>query len=543
MASYSWKTIFNKQDRIFSILNIISVAATMLILIALTGLLVSFKIYSEKILDKLPKRIDVFKTKNALKEDFSKIEPEIKKIKGVKSIYKRIPTFINFIVNNEGYKIEKNFKGSTIDPREPFPIKDIHGKNISFFTKEKLNSHFDEFGIIVSFAFLKDLGYLEDEVLFTKPKSWQNKNLPEKLEIKVLEKGKEDPVILPIPIIGIAPRLKRANYLVTQDFYDVICYWKNSFYYMLKDRNNKPLVPAKVKITKAYYVLTDDQSYYLEEKDYILDSLSQSLNVRMGIEFWSDKNNYEQRLVIKGSNIDDTLNIKKLNELDKKLRKLNELKNLAKMKKIGSKLDIEKWEAHLPINKGIYTDSKASKQKSVAASIYLKHRNLIRPTLEQLRAMGLFANSPLERYLRTFEQQEKFFTMATIGMFTLILFLSGVVLFSTFYSSILRKKNEIGIFKAYGASNFLVLLLLYIQSNIIIAMGAVLGIFGGFQIGDFSGMVLSKFAHLEGEGLSFTLSNTYVVILCAIMFFVCWLAISIPARLATSVDPADVIKN
>ena len=50
MIKYSWKSLIYKQDRLFTLLNIIAVTATMTVLVGLSGLLVSFQVYTESVL-------------------------------------------------------------------------------------------------------------------------------------------------------------------------------------------------------------------------------------------------------------------------------------------------------------------------------------------------------------------------------------------------------------------------------------------------------------------------------------------------------------
>lgn len=125
----------------------------------------------------------------------------------------------------------------------------------------------------------------------------------------------------------------------------------------------------------------------------------------------------------------------------------------------------------------------------------------------------------------------------------MILFFAGVVLFSTFYTSILRKKKEIGIFKAYGASNPLVLVILYVQATIIAFIGSISGTIIGIQVGRIFCSWINTFTSLAKIDLIFTIPFTFIFILTGIVFFFCYLAIYTPSKIAISIDPAQVVRG
>ena len=171
---------------------------------------------------------------------------------------------------------------------------------------------------------------------------------------------------------------------------------------------------------------------------------------KLNIEFTETESGYEQRLTVNPLSEGMKLTLDQLNTLYQSLQQNKELENLGMYKTKTKDMYVRSWSDFLPIQ---------HQHQYIQAALYMKERHQILSTLEELRTMGLFASSILERYIKTFENQEKFFKNALIIVFGLVLFLSSTVLFSTFYSSLLRKKKEIGIFKAYGASNFLVLCL------------------------------------------------------------------------------------
>ena len=531
MTKYSFRGLLNKQDRIFSLLNGSSVAATMLILISLTGLLYSFKNYTKSTLQKLPLRIEICNSEDALRKDLSSVEPQLKALPGTRSIYERVPTSV-FFLSSQGHIIspKNGVRGCTIRPEEPLLLKDIYGKKIRFLSKKQLKQNMDEVGIIISFSFLKKMGFLNQEAIFEKPKTWKDKSLPSEIQITDEKKG----YIFPVPVIGIIPHLNRGDYLITEDFYSIIVNWHKDFLHMLKNRRNQTIVPVASEIMEAYYVLNEDQLMLLEDKYEILEYYQKQLHMSIYTDSWQDKDSFQERLTIRPLMEGQSISYSNLMKLDTLLRKFRLLKSLGEFKLDRKKPIIRKW-----------TDFPKfyHHQGYVDAALYVKSRRWIRPMLEKLRTMGLVAISPLERYLKSFEQQDHFFTTLTIGIFILVLFLAGVVLFSTFYSSILRKKKEIGIFKAYGASRALVLALYYIQSTIVILSGCTVGAVGGFVLGSKLSQKVSQFAKLGDQGLAFSLPLSYFAILTTLVLLTCWLAIFIPAHIATGIDPADAVRH
>ena len=537
MFRYSWNALWNQQDRAFSLLNMLSVAITVLILIALTGLLQAFKNYTEAVLSKLPLRIEIFKSKDALVQDLGQMEREICTLSGAKALYKRIPVFLSFVsAANVVVSSQGGLRGCTMSPQEPFVFEDIRGKTIAFLPKEKIPSgQWDEIGICITFDLLKKLGYLPDSAMPGKPESWQGLQLPTQLKIYIADsQSAASGVELPVPILGIVADLARGDYAITEDLYHLLLNWQAPFLYMLCDRHGKPLVTPQPEIVKAHYVLAEDQFSWLEQNNKLLGYYEQSMPVKLVAEFWEANGNFEERLTITPANSKDSVKKTVLDQLELELRKHPVLKNLGTRQDEQQQLRVQGWQDF---------STPPRRHQYMQGALYANHRNAIEPTLEQLRTLGLFASSPLERYLKTFARQEQFFVSATVAIFGLVLFLSGVVLFSTFYSSILRKKKEIGIFKAYGASRLLVLLLLYIQSTTIILFGSGLGIICGIPIGKIIAAWLNDFARLSETMLRFYLPLSAIGILVSIMLVTAWLAIFVPARIAVTVDPAEVVRG
>lgn len=540
---YSWKAVWNGRDWVFSSLNLVSVAVTMLILVCLTGLLQAFKNYTLQVMDKLPLRIEIFKSKDALVEDLADIEKHIADIAGIDKMYKRVPTFLSF-VNAQGRVLsgQSGIRGCTVVPEEPWQLTDIQGRPVSLLPKRQLAAGkqpalFDEIGIIVAFDLLIKLEYLPANAIFEKPESWRHLSLPTHIKLSVQEKtasASAGGFELPVPVIGIVADLYRGDYAISEDFYNVLLNWNNAYAYMLQDRHGKPLVEPQAQTVMAYYVLSDDQQMWAEQNAHLFSPYQEAFGVKIVAEFYEDEKGFEPRLNLLPASVGQRLDRQLLQQVEARLRAYEQLKEMGQRQEKQEQVTVRAWQDFPAIS---------YPHQYMQAAVYVEHRDRMEAALDRLRSMGLFANSPLERYLKMFARQERFFTGAAIGIFALVLFLAGVVLFSTFYSSILRKNKEIGIFKAYGASSRLVLFLFYVQATILLSIGCLLGTAGGIEIGRLLSRWLNHFTQAGGAALVFQLPSLYVGILVAIVFATCWLAIYIPVRIATAIDPAEVVRS
>ncbi len=538
MFRYSWSGLWNQKDRIFSFLNIFSVTMTMLILVSLTGLLQGFKDYSESVLTKLPLRIDIFKVDPRL-TDLKSVAKNIRSIEGFKEIYMRVPTFTSFInVDNNLLSGQMGLIGCTFLPDEPLELIDLSGKRITLLSKKRLPAksdvqRFDEIGIIVSFDFLKKLGYFPANALLDKPESWKLSDIPKQVKIGMKQTTSDSITEIPVPVIGVTRELDRGDYMITEDFYNILSHWQPPFLYMLKDRHGESLVKPPLEIFGAMYILNDAEYSWLAKNKRRLEVYGKAYSLEVGLEMYQNENSqeFEKRLTIISS---DTMYADVLDKFDKRLREHLELANLSKRIDDAQEFLVPNWDDFDPVINDL---------QYMQATVYVKDRKYIKPVLQTLHSNKIYAGSPLERYLDTFDRQEKFFIGATIVIFALVLFLAGVVLFSTFYSSILRKKKEIGIFKAYGSSRFLILLLFYIQSTIIIVLGCIIGIWCGIELGKVLSGWLDYFIRTTGNPINFRLPYEFIQYLTLTMLITCWIAIFIPARIATNVDPADVVRS
>lgn len=537
IARYCWNSILGKTDRIFSFLSIFSIIVTITIFISLTGLLYSFKEYTTQVLDNLPLNVEVFKTKNTLQSDISSQEKEILNINGVEKISKRVPTFLSFY-NVEGKVVPaKNLpKGTTSRPKiDDIELKDIDGTTVTLQHKDELQSRYDEAGIIVSWRFLKKLGYFPKDASPRDKESWEGSSIPKHIFIYVVDNNITPPIEtkLPVAVRGVIENLPRSAYIITEDFYNLIGNWYNDFQYLLTDFEKKPLVKPVANIRRAYYVLNEDQLMAAEDNIGDIENYVDAYEIEVYIESWQVEDRLEERLVF-GSYNGDFLDKKVLDKIDAHTRSYEDLKEVAQFKFVEEMPEVKTWEA--------FGKLEFSRQY-MQATVYLENRKYIRDVLSDLRTMGLFASSPLEAALNTFERQEQFYFGATIAIFSLIVFLSGIVLFSTFYTSVQRKQKQIGLLKAIGASSMLVTFLFMIESALITFISAPFGVALGRYIGIQAGVWINSIAKFEGAGIEFVLPEIYIAAIVCAVFICSWLAILTPMRMAAKIEPAQAVRS
>jgi len=182
------------------------------------------------------------------------------------------------------------------------------------------------------------------------------------------------------------------------------------------------------------------------------------------------------------------------------------------------------------------------KMKDTHATAYAQTREDIIPIIHHIRSMGLRATSGLEDYIDDYEQQETFFIAAAGGICCIMFFFSGVILFSTFQSLILRKLKEIGILKACGASKFLIYQIFSLEAILVSTLSSLIGVGLGTLFGFKMDSWLQEYLQLP-ESTWFLLPTYFIVavFLGGICFCLC--VTFFPIRMAVRVDPDVVIRS
>lgn len=127
-----------------------------------------------------------------------------------------------------------------------------------------------------------------------------------------------------------------------------------------------------------------------------------------------------------------------------------------------------------------------------------------------------------------------------IGIAAISLFVGGVGIMNTMYTSVLQRRKEIGIMKSIGATNTDILMIFLFESGI-------LGIIGGI-IGVIFGLLLSKSVEIAASLAGVDLLKAYIsipLIVSALVFSFLIGALSgfFPARQASKLQPVDALRG
>jgi putative ABC transport system permease protein len=127
-----------------------------------------------------------------------------------------------------------------------------------------------------------------------------------------------------------------------------------------------------------------------------------------------------------------------------------------------------------------------------------------------------------------------------IGIAAISLFVGGIGIMNTMYTSVLQRRKEIGIMKSIGAKNRDILAIFLLESGL-------LGIIGGI-IGVTLGLMLSKAVEIAAASMGVDLLKAYVslpLIVSALIFSFLIGAVSgmMPALQASKLQPVDALRG
>lgn len=137
--------------------------------------------------------------------------------------------------------------------------------------------------------------------------------------------------------------------------------------------------------------------------------------------------------------------------------------------------------------------------------------------------------------LSTFDKILNVLTFGVVGIAGISLLVAGILIMNITLISVSQRTTEIGLLKALGASEKIVLTLFLLEAGMLAIMGAVLGVI--------LGVILLFSAHLNWPLLPFQIpiwslgSSVSVAILVALLF--AWL----PARRASRLDPVVALRG
>jgi len=127
-----------------------------------------------------------------------------------------------------------------------------------------------------------------------------------------------------------------------------------------------------------------------------------------------------------------------------------------------------------------------------------------------------------------------------IGIAAISLFVGGVGIMNTMYTSVLQRRKEIGVMKSIGATNTDILMIFLFESGI-------LGIIGGV-FGVIFGLMLSKGVEIAASLAGVDILKAYVsipLVIGALLFSFIIGALSgfMPAKQASKLQPVDALRG
>jgi ABC-type antimicrobial peptide transport system permease subunit len=240
IVRYAWKDIWARNNRPFTVINLVAIGLSMWALTILLGLYLGFQKYGHEVMDKLGLKIDV---RNSEDTEFTLEQKKaLASIPGVTSVHPWTMTALEFY-NEEG-GLQNVGSGRTVEVEDPLQasLKDLEGKNLRFLTK-------GEKGVIVPFSMMKSLGYVPPDADPDTKSTWGIPSLPSHLNTKVREANGllRD---LKIPIVGITRQFTGDNYLITKEFYDFLGHctypYSNATLY-IRSRDDLSIVLQKIQ--------------------------------------------------------------------------------------------------------------------------------------------------------------------------------------------------------------------------------------------------------------------------------------------------------
>ena len=129
-----------------------------------------------------------------------------------------------------------------------------------------------------------------------------------------------------------------------------------------------------------------------------------------------------------------------------------------------------------------------------------------------------------------------------VSMVVLVAFVTGITIFLSTFQSVQRKLNEIGIFKAFGASNVQVHIIYLIEAAIVSLLGLVVSTALVLAVVAGVNALLTRIFSLEGSQLVYFQHNIVLQVAAATLLF-CMAASSLAAHFAIKTQPARALKG
>ena len=243
MVKYVWLDIWHKQNRPFTLINLLALTITTTVLVVLLGGFLAFRRNSEQLLDRQSLSIEITtKGEGVIAEA---MKQQLAGLQGMASLQWWTPTI--FLFYTQDGRLCDGISGRTVAVSDPLldSLRDLRNNQTIRFLGRKELGHglYDELGIIVPFLMLKQLAYLPPAASWSKPETWKAHPLPTKIKFMIREsRTGATPVDIELPVVGIVADIEGGRYLITKDCYRILgSGWNNAWRSQLKDRRQQLL--------------------------------------------------------------------------------------------------------------------------------------------------------------------------------------------------------------------------------------------------------------------------------------------------------------
>ncbi len=145
-----------------------------------------------------------------------------------------------------------------------------------------------------------------------------------------------------------------------------------------------------------------------------------------------------------------------------------------------------------------------------------------------------------EEFLESFQNILNIVTAFLAGVAAISLFVGGIGIANTMYTSVIERTREIGVMKAIGAKNKDILLIFLIESGLLGLVGGIIGVVLGFGIS--KGIEYLAVTSL-GTNLLQAAAPFYLIVGCLIFGFLVGAASGVlPARQASKTNVVDALR-
>ncbi len=169
------------------------------------------------------------------------------------------------------------------------------------------------------------------------------------------------------------------------------------------------------------------------------------------------------------------------------------------------------------------------------------HTDEVQQTIDK---MGLDTTST-QQQIQTFEQNFRFISLGLSMISFVILIVAGLMIANTFFSATSERKNEIGIFRALGASRTNIQMIFLTEASLLGILGGVVGIIVGL-VGEFVLNIIAQkiLPDVTNKPASIFLDNWLTLLgIFLLSIFLSTFFAFIPANQAAHLEPLDALNE